>query len=242
MEDILKTILISILSSTLVFWFGQEAIKNQDRKEDKKKLNKLLFHLILLKKELGKLNGLYDFMNAIISRMKLYLVNEIGLTIEEVNSQFSIEEQEKVIEILQNILLEKDDVKIGEIKQSTAILINELAETNPLFALELNHFYNIDEKTLKIHNGFRALNFGNDDAEITKLMLPEVEKKFTENFDDIIYQTALKIDNNTYQNTIKTITNINNTEIDNQEIDELFKTFLLPILTKMMENDNTYNS
>ncbi|HQA75361.1 hypothetical protein, partial [Flavobacterium sp.] len=97
MIDILKTILISGFSSSLVFWFGQKAIKTKERNDDKKKLNKLLFHLILLKKELNKLNGFYEMMNAIINKMKLYLVQEIGLTIEEVNQQFTIEEQEKLI-------------------------------------------------------------------------------------------------------------------------------------------------
>ena len=241
MIEILKTILISGFSSSLVFWFGQKAIKTKERNDDKKKLNKLLFHLILLKKELNKLNGFYEMMNAVINKMKLYLVQEIGLSIEEVNQQFTIEEQEKLMEILKDNLLEKDDIEINKIKGSTAILINELAETNPLFALELNHFYNIDEKTLKIHNSFKALNFENDAPEFSKLMLPEVEKKFTESLDDIIYQTALKIDNSVYEDVIGIIKNINNTEVDNQEIDELFNEFLLPLLHKMIENDNSMN-
>lgn len=241
MIEILKTILISGFSSSLVFWFGQKAIKTKERNDDKKKLNKLLFHLILLKKELNKLNGFYEMMNAVINKMKLYLVQEIGLTIEEVNQQFTIEEQEKLMEILKDNLLEKDDIEINKIKGSTSILINELAETNPLFALELNHFYNIDEKTLKIHNSFKALNFENDAPEFSKLMLPEVEKKFTESLDDIIYQTALKIDNSVYEDVIGIIKNINNTEVDNQEIDELFNEFLLPLLHKMIENDNSMN-
>lgn len=241
MIEILKTILISGFSSSLVFWFGQKAIKTKERNDDKKKLNKLLFHLILLKKELNKLNGFYEMMNAIINKMKLYLVQEIGLTVEEVNRQFTIEEQEKLMEILKDNLLEKDDIEINKIKGSTSILINELAETNPLFALELNHFYNIDEKTLKIHNSFKALNFENDAPEFSKLMLPEVEKKFTESLDDIIYQTAMKIDNPVYEDVIGIIKNINNTEVDNQEIDELFNDFLLPLIHKMIENDNSMN-
>ena len=241
MIDILKIILISGFSSSLVFWFGQKAIKTKERNDDKMKLNKLLFHLILLKKELNKLNGFYEMMNAVINKMKLYLVQEIGLTIEEVNQQFTIEEQEKLMEILKDNLLEKDDIEINKIKGSTSILINELAETNPLFALELNHFYSIDEKTLKIHNSFKALNFENDAPEFSKLMLPEVEKKFTESLDDIIYQTALKIDNSVYEDVIGIIKNINNTEVDNQEIDELFNEFLLPLLHKMIENDNSMN-
>lgn len=241
MIEILKTILISGFSSSLVFWFGQKAIKTKERNDDKKKLNKLLFHLILLKKELNKLNGFYEMMNAVINKMKLYLVQEIDLSIEEVNQQFTIEEQEKLMEVLKDNLLEKDDIEINKIKGSTAILINELAETNPLFALELNHFYNIDEKTLKIHNSFKALNFENDAPEFSKLMLPEVEKKFTESLDDIIYQTAMKIDNSVYEDVIGIIKNINNTEVDNQEIDELFNEFLLPLLHKMTENDISLN-
>lgn len=48
MEDIFKTILISVFSSGLVFWFGQKAIEFKNKQDDKKKLNKLLFHLLLL--------------------------------------------------------------------------------------------------------------------------------------------------------------------------------------------------
>lgn len=232
--DILKTILISGFSSSLVFWFGQKALEKKERNNDKKKLNKLLFHLILLKKELNKLNGFYEMMNGIIFKMKEHLVNKMGYNINEINQQLTIKEQENLIEILKENLLDRDDVEINKIKLSTSILINELAETNPLFALELNHFYKIDEKTFKLHNSFKALNFDNDDPSFSKIMIPEVEKKFTESLDNIIYQTALKIDSKTYSEVLDTLRDINNPEVDNQEIEELFNDFLLPILKKMI--------
>jgi hypothetical protein len=56
--------------------------------------------LILLKKELNKLNGFYVMMNSIMAKMQYYLINDIGIPKEEVYEQFTIEEQEKLIEAL----------------------------------------------------------------------------------------------------------------------------------------------
>jgi hypothetical protein len=238
MEDIFKTILISTLSSALVFWFGQKAIEFKNKQDDKKKLNKLLFHLLLLKKEVNKLNGFYESMNSVMAKMKEYLVNDIGLSQEEVYEHFTAQEQEKLIEVLKANLLERDDIELNRIKENTAIIINELSETNPLFALDLNHFYNIDEKSLKMHNSYKALDINNDAPEFAKAMMPEVEKKFTVSFDDIIYQTALKIDNKTYQEVIEIVNHSNKTEVDKEEIDELFNDFIMPMFQKMMVNEN----
>jgi hypothetical protein len=241
MGDIFKTILISTFSSALVFWFGQKAIAFKNKQDDKKKLNKLLFHLLLLKKEVNKLNGFYEMMNSVMTKMKHYLVNDIGLSQEEVYEQFTVQEQENLIEVLKDNLLERDDIEFNKIKENTAILINELSETNPLFALDLNHFYNIDEKSLKIHNSYKALDINNDAPDFAKVMMPEVEKKFTESFDDIIYQTALKIDNKTYQEVVEIVKHSNETEVDKEEIAELFNDFLMPMFQKMMVNENISN-
>ena len=238
MVDIFKTILISVFSSALVFWFGQRTIEYNNKQDDKKKLNKLLFHLLLLKKELSKINGFYEDMNAIINKLKQYLVSDVGLSKEEVYEQFTEEEQQKLIEALKENLLQRDDIEFNKIKENTAILINELAETNPLFALDLNHFYNIDEKSLNIQNSIRAIDVNNEAQEFNKVMIPELENKFTDSFDDIIYQTALKIDNKTYQDVIEIVKHRNKTEVDDEQIDELFNDFIMPMFKKMMENDN----
>lgn len=238
MVDIFKTILISVFSSALVFWFGQRTIEYKNKQDDKKKLNKLLFHLLLLKKELSKINGFYEDMNAIINKLKQYLVSDVGLSKEEVYEQFTEEEQQKLIEALKENLLQRDDIEFNKIKENTAILINELAETNPLFALDLNHFYNIDEKSLNIQNSIRAIDVNNEAQEFNKVMIPELENKFTDSFDDIIYQTALKIDNKTYQDVIEIVKHRNKTEVDDEQIDELFNDFIMPMFKKMMENDN----
>lgn len=241
MGDIFKTILISVFSSGLVFWFGQRTIEYKNKQEDKKRLNKLLFHLLLLKKEVSKINGFYEDMNAIINRLKQYLVNDIGLSKEEVHEQFTIEEQQKLIEALKDNLLERDDIEFNKIKENTAILINELAETNPLFALDLNHFYKMDEKSLNIHNSIRAIDVNNEAQEFNKVMIPELEKKFTDSFDDIIFQTAIKIDSKTYQEVIEIVKHRNKTEVDDEEIDDLFNDFMMPMFQKMMENENSLN-
>lgn len=241
MGDIFKTILISVFSSGLVFWFGQRTIEYKNKQDDKKKLNKLLFHLLLLKKEVSKINGFYEDMNAIMNKLKQYLVNDIGLSKEEVYEQFTVEEQQKLVEALKDNLLERDDIEFNKIKENTGILINELAETNPLFALDLNHFYKMDEKSLNIQNSIRAIDVNNEAQEFNKVMIPELEKKFTDSFDDIIFQTALKIDNKTYQEVIEIVKHRNKTEVDEEEIDELFNDFMMPMFQKMMENDNNSN-
>ena len=241
MENIFETILISVFSSTLVFWFGQRTIEYKNKQEDKKKLNKLLFHLLLLKKEVSKINGFHEDMNAIITKLKKYLVNKIGLSQEEVYEQFTIQEQEKLIESLKENLLERDDIEFNKIKENTTILINELAETNPLFALELNRFYKMDEKSLKFKNSIKSIDINNEAPEFSKVMIPKIEKKFTDSFDDIIFQTALKIDHKTYEEVIEIVKHNNNTETDDKEIEELFNDFIIPMFQKMMENENSIN-
>lgn len=236
MEDISKTILISVFSSALVFWFGQRTIEYKNKQDDKKKLNKLLFHLLLLKNEVSKINGLYEMLNAVMGKMKEYLIHDLGLSKEEVYEQFTVEEQQKLFEALKDNLLERDDIEFNNIKENTAILINQLSETNPLFALQLNHFYKMDEKSLNIQNSIRAIDVNNEALEINNVMIPELEKKFTESFDDIIYQTALKIDNKTYEEIIEIVNHRNKTEVVNEDIDELFNDLIMPMFQKMMDN------
>lgn len=65
-----------------------------------------------------------------------------------------------------------------------------------------------------------------------------MEKKFTDSFDDIIYQTALKIDNATYEEVIEIVKHSNETEVAKEEIDELFNDFIMPMFQKMMVNEN----
>jgi hypothetical protein len=241
MEDILKTILISVFSSGLVFWFGQRTIEYKNKQDDKKKLNKLLFHLLLLKKEISKINGFYEMMNSVIGKMKEYLIYDVGIPPEEVYEQFTVQEQNNLIETLKDNLLERDEIEFNKIKENAAILINELSETKPLFALELNHFYNLDEKSLKIQNSMKALDVNNEVPDFTNLMIPEMEKKFTESFDDIIFQTALNIDNKTYQEVIEIVKFTNNTNVDKEEIEEIFNDYIMPMFQKMMKNDNESN-
>lgn len=57
----------------------------------------------------------------------------------------------------------------------------------------------------------------NEAPESTRVIIPEIEKKFTDSFDDIIYQTALKIDNKTYQEVIEIVKHSNETEVDKEE-------------------------
>lgn len=237
MGDIFKTILISVFSSALVFWFGQRTIEYKNKQDDKKKLNKLLFHLLLLKKELSKINGFYEMMNAVMGKMKEYLIHDVGIPQEEVYEQFTVQEQENLIETLKDNLLERDEIEFNKIKENADILINELSETNPLFALELNHFYNIDEKSLKIQNTIKAMDVNNEAPQLTNVVILEMEQKFTDSFDDIIFQTALKIDSKTYQEVIEIVKSTNNTNVDKEEIEEIFNDFIMPMLQKMMEND-----
>lgn len=75
-------------------------------------------------------------MNSVMAKMEEYLVNDIGLSQEEVYEQFPAQGHENLIEALKDNLLERDDIDFNRIKENTAILINELSETNPLFALD----------------------------------------------------------------------------------------------------------
>lgn len=241
MEDILKTILISALSSGLVFWFSQRAIKAKDKQDGKKKLNKLLFHLLLLKKEVSTLNGVNAVMTALLNKIKLKLINEFQIPEIEINEQFSPEFSQTLSTNLKQVFSKTDIKKINKIKENTEILINELSETNPIFALDLENFYNIDEKTSIIENSFNLLDFNKEIPDLPKMVMPEVERKLNERLDNIIYETALKIDNKTYQETISQVEFYNSTEVDNEEVNDLFNVVMEPLLQSLYKNDLKIN-
>lgn len=238
MEDILKTILISALSSGLVFFFGQRAIKVKDKLEDKKKLNKLLFHLLLLKKEVSTLNGVNEVITAIMNKLKLKFINEFQIPEYEVNEQFTPVFVQNLTLNLKEAFSKTDVKKIDKTKENTEILINELSEINPIFALDLSHFYNIEEKTSKIENTFIYLDYSKEIPDLPKMIMPEVERKLNERLDDIIYETALKIDNKTYQEAISQVEFYNSTEVDNDEVEDLFNTVMEPLLKSIYEDNN----
>ena len=242
MEDILKTILISGLSSGLVFFFGQRAINAKSKQEDKKKLNKLLFHLLLLKKEVSTLNGVNEVMTALMNKLKLKFMTEFQIPENEINEQFTPDFVQSLTTNLKEVISKTDIKKLDKIKENTEILINELSEINPIFALDIDHFYNIDEKTSKIESTFINLDYTKEIPDLSKMLMPEVERKLNERLDNIIYETALKIDNKTHQEAISQVEFYNSTEVDIVEIDDLFNSVMEPLLQGLYENDNKTNN
>ncbi|MBY0486126.1 MAG: hypothetical protein K2P85_02890 [Flavobacteriaceae bacterium] len=237
MEDIVKTIFISLLSSSLVFFFSQRALKVKDKEDNKKKLNKLLFHLLLLKKELSLINGINELVVALIDKLKSEFINKLKMPIEELNEVLTPEFVSTMNSNLKQVLLNKDEAKFKKIKLNTEIIINELSETKPLFALDLEHLYNIDEKTSQIEKGINNLEYINDIPDLPKIVMPEVEKRLIKNLDDIIFETALKIDTKTYNDVIKQINFYNNTDVDLGEVNDIFEIVMRPFFQSIIDSN-----
>lgn len=185
--------LLPVLTLLLGWGLSQFGKFWADKKDDTKKLKKLLFNLLelrwLLKRELD-------------------LNKEIGIYIEQLTSRLTEEfgaEAAKGAEVFKPMITEilKDKIvepeRIKEIETNIDSTINELAEIFPVFAYELSGQYKIKDRLEKAESYFNEVSGLLEEMpkELTDWIQPRISDDLLTSLENYILELAEKINRKT---------------------------------------------
>lgn len=200
-----------------------------NKKEDKKKVKKLLFNLLELRYLLDKDIELEKSIEVLITKIK----QKIPLEYQEL-SDLEI----KIVKPLITQLL-KDKIvnpkQIQRVESNIDSILTDLSEILPIFAYEFKGQFNIKERLQKFSNYFDEIKseFSLPFA-IKEHFSPKLTDELLENFNDNILKISKLINRKTYKQTKEKINIIKQVNIE--EMDDYIDDYINEYL-KILENE-----
>jgi hypothetical protein len=207
---------------TLIIGFGLAEFGkySADRKNDRKKLKRLLFNLLELRWLLRQEIVLNSTISKYIERFNIKINDEFGSnSVESTNYIKPV-----ITKILKDLIVQPE--KINEIEQNIDATIIELSELYPIFAYKLSGRYKIKEKLENAEKYFQAVSnqFEEFPTEIKNWIQPKISNTLISDLDDYIIVIAKKIDRKTIKNVSEILSPVN--ENDTSDIDEIMKEYI----------------
>ncbi|MCO6173601.1 hypothetical protein NHF50_00940 [Flavobacterium sp. NRK F10] len=104
----LITIIISVitlfLSAYLAYYFGIQSTRAKEKDEKKKKLNKLLYHLLIVRKAASEKLNFKKRLESINELQIQYMRENLGISESEISNREQTEILEKQFELISSIL------------------------------------------------------------------------------------------------------------------------------------------
>jgi hypothetical protein len=218
---------------TLIFGFGLSEFGKyfSDRKNERKKLKKLLFNLLelrwLLKQEIDLNKSITEY----IERIKKRLTEEFGGEVAEGAEYF----KPIITEILKKSLVKPE--KIVEIESNIDTTIIELSEIYPIFAYELTGKFKIKEKLDNAERYFETISnkveeFGEFPSQIKNWIEPKISTELISEFDEYVKAIAKKIGRKTNKDVSEKL-EPENKENTTSELDEFIEEYIIEIKKTM---------
>ncbi|WP_075343577.1 hypothetical protein [Tenacibaculum agarivorans] len=190
---------------TLIFGFALSEFGKyfSDRKNERKKLKKLLFNLLELRWLLKQEIDLNKSITQYIERYKNRITEEFGEEFKQEIAEGTEYLRPIMTEILKNSIVKPE--KIAEIENNIDSTIAELSEIYPIFAYELNGRFKIKEKLDNIEQYFDTISnqieqYGEFPSQIKNWIEPKISTELISEFDEYIKAIAKKIGRKTYKN------------------------------------------
>lgn len=220
---------------TLIFGWGlaQFGKYYADKKEDKKKLRKLLFNLLelrhLIKKGITFESSFEDFLEACKNMDFTDLGIDLRKEIENLDSPFKAQ---LFILLKDNAL---DSERIAYLESNIDTIIDELAEIYPIFAYELSGKYKIRERIKKANSYFDSLTSlaGEAPFDIKEWITPNLATRVLNDLDDSLKRISKTIS--------KKVHSYINRELDEEEgfnVEEM-EELLREYFTKVKDAENS---
>ena len=209
--------ILPILGVAFGWLLSQYGKYSTDKKNDTRKLKRLLYNLLelrwLLKSELEFEKDISKFFSSFKERISI----EFGEDIEDIENGMKALKP-VLMQQMKNKLVESDRIKNVELNIDSTI--TELSETYPVFAYELESQYKIKEKLEKVDNYLNEFEqyFTESDFAIKDWMQPKLTDDLLERLNSSILEIAKKIGRKT-----------------KKEVSELIKE------TKLEENEDLQN-
>jgi hypothetical protein len=207
-----------------------------DKRQDKRKLKKLLFYLLELRfhfsKELSIEIDIQDFMD----QFKLKFINKFGISdhVEESNLEFDL--ANPLIKELISKSKGKDN-KIDFLTSNIDDILNDLSEILPILAYELSGQHNIKERLLKLDNYLDEIveNSTKMPFDMKDWIQPKLTTDLLKEIDESIEKIAQRIDKKTKREALKKIAKMDY-KGDNDELDKIVDEYLTKIQESIISN------
>jgi len=204
-----------------------------DKRQDKRKLKKLLFFLLELRFHFAKeLSSELD-LDKCIGIMKDKVANKFGIDTNSPEFNLGFNECKPILIELISKNKPQDD-KFEYLHENIDKILIDLAEIFPILAYELSGQHNIKERLNKADNYFSELQSATTEIpfDIKQWINPKLTQGLLDDLDDSIEKIANKIDNQTLQSSKVKIAKMDSEE-SNPEMDILIDEYLEKVIENM---------
>ena len=232
MNQNLITILLSIitlfLSTYLAYYFGIQSIRAKEKDEKKKKLNKLLYHLLIVRKAASEKLNFKKRLESINKLQIQYMRENLGISEAEISNIDQTEILEGQFELISSSLF--DDLKLDseKSKNSIEIILQEYIEIDPLFSLTLKDY----DKKLKatfIEKMTTEYSHKNEAKIFQQFIVPQLESKMVTEIDEVLHSITSKLDSKTQREVQELLIFYDDPEIESSDFEEYLENVLLPL-------------
>ena len=203
-----------------------------DKRQDKRKLKKLLFFLLELRYHFGQELSIELGLDKYIETIKNKMTEKFGIDKNDPELNLSVSVWKPFIEQLLNKTKKQDD-KFEYLSENIDKVLIDLAEIFPILAYELNGQHNIKERLNRVDNYFGEIQSMTDEMpfDFKQWINPKLTKELLTDLDESIEKIARLINKETYKTSKEKITKMSFTD-DNKDMDN----FIDEYFDKIIEN------
>jgi hypothetical protein len=228
----LITIIISVitlfLSAYLAYYFGIQSTRAKEKDEKKKKLNKLLYHLLIVRKAASEKLNFKKRLESINELQIQYMRENLGISESEISNREQTEILEKQFELISSTLFEDLKLDSEKSKNSIEIILQEYIEIDPLFSLTLKNY----DKKLKatfIEKMITEYSHENEAKIVKQYIVPQLESKMITEIDEVLHSITSKLDSKIQREVQELLIKNDTFEVDMNDFKEYLDNTLLPI-------------
>lgn len=169
-----------------------------DKRQDKRKLKKLLFFLLELRYHFGRELSIELGLDKYFETMKSKMADKFGVDKNDPEFNLGVEAWKPVLEQLLTKTKNQDN-KFEYLSENIDKVLIDLAEVFPILAYELNGQHNIKERLNRVDNYFGEIKSMTDEMpfDLKKWINPKLTKGLLTDLDESIEKIAKLIDKET---------------------------------------------
>ncbi len=227
-------IIVALIGVTLGWLLSESSKIFADRRQNKRKLKKLLFFLLELRFHFAKELSLENDLNRYIDVLKAKMTEKFGSNENDANN---IDIELNILKplVLQTISKTKNqDEKFEYLAENIDNVIIELAEIFPILAYKLSGKHNIKERLNKVDEYLNEVESLTEEFpfDIKEWINPKFTKELLEELDKSIKKIAKKTDTKTIKSSKKIIQNMT-FENDDKEIENFIDEYFEKVIQTM---------
>jgi hypothetical protein len=219
------------LIGVAIGWLLSESGKIlNDKRQDKRKLKKLLFFLLELRYHFARELSTELDLDKYFNILKIKMADKFGIDKNDPELNLGLNTFKPFLEQLISKNNVQDD-KFEYLEENIDKILIELAEIFPILAYELNGQHNIKERLNKVNNYFSELQSLTDELpfDLKQWVNPKLTKDLLDDLDESIKRIAIQIDKQTLKESNEKIEKMV-FEDDDEDMNKLIDEYLEKII------------